>query len=261
MSSQLITLWSFLLSVAWSVNGFFSLMLYFIQVNIFIHFKMTLMAKISCYPHCQQSFSSTPMASFLLDKYLIFWLCQFCSTYLSVTPEPLDCALYPLSRIQDAIQAPFCLLQLGTNTKVMLDNWNIGTTRWLRECVYDRVPRRFAVVAVFFVSAFWHGFYPVYYFCFLSAALLTMTGRCVLVRNALRFLEPLSPVLLNTRPYPSIVVTELAVFPPFKHPNAQWLPGEAPGCGPGKNRVRVDGVRPPDSQLEFLRLAQRWRCG
>eukprot|EP00108_Taenia_solium_P002166 TsM_000691100 transcript=TsM_000691100 gene=TsM_000691100 len=80
-------------------------------------------------------------------------------------------------------------INLGANTKVMLDNWNIGTTRWLRECIYDRVPKRFAVVAVFFVSAFWHGFYPVYYICFLSAALLTMTGRLCRARLRPCFIE------------------------------------------------------------------------
>nr|CDS17034.1 o acyltransferase membrane bound domain [Echinococcus granulosus] len=88
---------------------------------------------------------------------------------------------------RNAINARF--FDLGTNTKVMLDNWNIGTTRWLRECVYERAPRRFAVVAVFFVSAFWHGFYPVYYFCFLSAALLTMTGRLCRARLRPCFIE------------------------------------------------------------------------
>ncbi|VDK50329.1 unnamed protein product [Dibothriocephalus latus] len=71
-------------------------------------------------------------------------------------------------------------MQLGTNTKGIFDGWNIGTTRWLRECVYDRVPKQFSVVAVFFVSAFWHGFYPVYYLCFLTGAFLTSTGRHVL---------------------------------------------------------------------------------
>ncbi|KAL5110646.1 Membrane-bound O-acyltransferase domain-containing protein 2 [Taenia crassiceps] len=90
---------------------------------------------------------------------------------------------------RNAINVRFFNIELGTNTKVMLDNWNIGTTRWLRECVYDRVPRRFAVVAVFFVSAFWHGFYPVYYFCFLSAALLTMTGRLCRARLRPCFIE------------------------------------------------------------------------
>nr|VZI17557.1 unnamed protein product [Spirometra erinaceieuropaei] len=81
---------------------------------------------------------------------------------------------------KNAINIRFFDIELGTNTKGMFDGWNIGTTRWLRECVYDRVPKQFSVVAVFFVSAFWHGFYPVYYLCFLTAALLTSTGRHVL---------------------------------------------------------------------------------
>ncbi|VDK41511.1 unnamed protein product [Taenia asiatica] len=109
----------------------------------------------------------------------------------------------------------YCFRELGTNTKVMLDNWNIGTTRWLRECVYDRVPKRFAVVAVFFVSAFWHGFYPVYYICFLSAALLTMTGRCALVRNTLRLCRArLRPCFIESYWYHRLydIVTNLAAL-------------------------------------------------
>ncbi|KAM7537639.1 hypothetical protein Aperf_G00000074600 [Anoplocephala perfoliata] len=78
---------------------------------------------------------------------------------------------------RNAINVRFFACELGTNTKETLDNWNIGTTRWLRECVYDRVPKRYGLVSAFFVSAFWHGLYPVYYICFLSTALVTMTGR------------------------------------------------------------------------------------
>ncbi|VDP99929.1 unnamed protein product [Trichobilharzia regenti] len=68
-------------------------------------------------------------------------------------------------------------LQLGTSTKTILDSWNTATTRWLRECIYDRVPKRYAVWVVFVVSAMWHGFYPGYYLAFVSAALITVAGR------------------------------------------------------------------------------------
>ncbi|CAH8467738.1 unnamed protein product [Schistosoma turkestanicum] len=71
----------------------------------------------------------------------------------------------------------FLPIELGTNTKVILDSWNTATTRWLRECIYDRVPKRYAVWAVFVVSAMWHGFYPGYYLAFVSAALITVAGR------------------------------------------------------------------------------------
>ncbi|VDL87220.1 unnamed protein product [Schistocephalus solidus] len=95
----------------------------------------------------------------------------------------------------------------------MFDGWNIGTTRWLRECVYDRVPKQFSVVAVFFVSAFWHGFYPVYYLCFLTAALLTSTGRHTLPSSTAPFfhrklLEPLH--VQYTNPPLSDVLSQLS---------------------------------------------------
>uniref|UniRef100_A0A0X3PLF5 Lysophospholipid acyltransferase 2 n=1 Tax=Schistocephalus solidus TaxID=70667 RepID=A0A0X3PLF5_SCHSO len=113
---------------------------------------------------------------------------------------------------RNAINIRFFDIELGTNTKGMFDGWNIGTTRWLRECVYDRVPKQFSVVAVFFVSAFWHGFYPVYYLCFLTAALLTSTGR--LCRRRLRpffhrkLLEPLH--VQYTNPPLSDVLSQLS---------------------------------------------------
>ncbi|VDO89779.1 unnamed protein product [Schistosoma margrebowiei] len=73
----------------------------------------------------------------------------------------------------------FLPIELGTSTKTILDSWNTATTRWLRECIYDRVPKRYAVWAVFVASAMWHGFYPGYYLVFVSAALITVTGRLV----------------------------------------------------------------------------------
>nr|CAH8826395.1 unnamed protein product [Trichobilharzia regenti] len=71
----------------------------------------------------------------------------------------------------------FLPIELGTSTKTILDSWNTATTRWLRECIYDRVPKRYAVWVVFVVSAMWHGFYPGYYLAFVSAALITVAGR------------------------------------------------------------------------------------
>ncbi|TPP56109.1 Membrane-bound O-acyltransferase domain-containing protein 2 [Fasciola gigantica] len=71
----------------------------------------------------------------------------------------------------------FLPIELGTSTKTILDAWNTATTRWLRECVYDRVPKRYAVWAVFVASAIWHGFHPGFYLAFVSAALITVCGR------------------------------------------------------------------------------------
>ncbi|KAI9360364.1 MBOAT, membrane-bound O-acyltransferase family-domain-containing protein [Zopfochytrium polystomum] len=65
-------------------------------------------------------------------------------------------------------------LEGATSMKVYLDNWNIGTTRWLRSTVYYRLQLAgypgLATLATFATSALWHGFYPGYYLTFLSGA-------------------------------------------------------------------------------------------
>lgn len=49
--------------------------------------------------------------------------------------------------------------------------WNVGTSNWLNYYVNLRVPKEHALVAVYSLSAFWHGFYPGYYLTFLSVPL------------------------------------------------------------------------------------------
>ncbi|KAF8572516.1 hypothetical protein P879_00130 [Paragonimus westermani] len=71
----------------------------------------------------------------------------------------------------------FLAIEMGSSTKSILDAWNTATTRWLRDCIYDRVPKQYAVWAVFFASAIWHGFHSGFYLAFVSAALLTVAGR------------------------------------------------------------------------------------
>ena len=68
--------------------------------------------------------------------------------------------------------------QLGNSLKVNIDSWNKQTLVWLRKVVYDRAPAQRTMV-VFAISAFWHGFYPGYYFTFATAALFTMAARLV----------------------------------------------------------------------------------
>lgn len=52
--------------------------------------------------------------------------------------------------------------------------WNIATSRWLRECGYNKFgeilqwSKSRASLFTFICSAFWHGFYPAYYFCFVN---------------------------------------------------------------------------------------------
>lgn len=44
--------------------------------------------------------------------------------------------------------------------------WNKGTQNWLERYVYTRTGN--SLLATYFVSAFWHGFYPGYYIFFMS---------------------------------------------------------------------------------------------
>lgn len=55
--------------------------------------------------------------------------------------------------------------------------WNKTTQIWLRRTAYDRVPRKFSVLATYTLSAIWHGFYPGYYMTFFGGALFTIAAR------------------------------------------------------------------------------------
>jgi lysophospholipid acyltransferase 1/2 len=77
-------------------------------------------------------------------------------------------------------------LETSLNFKILLDNWNKTTQRWLKSCAYDRCPASIRTLATYVLSATWHGFYPGYYCCFLTAAFIT-TG----ARNGRRYIRPL----------------------------------------------------------------------
>ncbi|KAF1777658.1 Membrane bound O-acyl transferase, MBOAT [Phytophthora cactorum] len=49
--------------------------------------------------------------------------------------------------------------------------WNKGTQNWLERYVYTRTGN--SLMATYFISAFWHGFYPGYYIFFMSLPLAT----------------------------------------------------------------------------------------
>lgn len=57
--------------------------------------------------------------------------------------------------------------------------WNIGTNRWLRGIIYERVAKRHGTLLTFCLSALWHGFYPGYYVTFASGAILVVAARVV----------------------------------------------------------------------------------
>eukprot|EP01135_Chromosphaera_perkinsii_P010367 Nk52_evm39s2118 gene=Nk52_evmTU39s2118 len=71
-------------------------------------------------------------------------------------------------------------LETATNYKEITDSWNIRTGIWLRRYCYLRVgidrngkPSPWGMAVTYFVSSFWHGFYPGYYLMFLSGGILT----------------------------------------------------------------------------------------
>ena len=66
----------------------------------------------------------------------------------------------------------------STSLKTVFDNWNIQTQLWLRRICYDRLHTG-KTLGVFVLSAFWHGFYPGYYFCFLLCAFMVYAARGV----------------------------------------------------------------------------------
>ncbi|XP_063698740.1 lysophospholipid acyltransferase 6 [Culicoides brevitarsis] len=78
-----------------------------------------------------------------------------------------------------------------------INNWNMGTNKWLRMVVYDRVPNMRSkdtvrTILTFALSALWHGFYPGYYVTFATGALVVMSAR--MARKILRHHFQMSPV-------------------------------------------------------------------
>ncbi|TMW63010.1 hypothetical protein Poli38472_005628 [Pythium oligandrum] len=65
--------------------------------------------------------------------------------------------------------------------------WNKGTQNWLERYVYTRTGN--SLMATYFVSAFWHGFYPGYYIFFLSLPLATSVNRLAFKKIRPYFLE------------------------------------------------------------------------
>ena len=75
-------------------------------------------------------------------------------------------------------------VEFASNPRMLFDNWNKNTASWLKRSIYTRVIARAhkpstATYLTYFSSALWHGFKPGYYLCFLTAALMTLTGRAL----------------------------------------------------------------------------------
>lgn len=68
--------------------------------------------------------------------------------------------------------------QFATNLRESIEAWNLGTNRWLRMIVYERVSK-YSMILTYSLSALWHGFYPGYYITFANGALFTYASRVV----------------------------------------------------------------------------------
>lgn len=77
--------------------------------------------------------------------------------------------------------------EFGTNFRDCINNWNMGTNRWLRQVVFERVPKKYGTILTFSLSALWHGFYAGYYMTFFTGALFVSAARVARSRFRHRF--------------------------------------------------------------------------
>jgi len=103
----------------------------------------------------------------------------------------------------------FMAIEAGSSLKLLVDGWNISTTRWLRELIYERAPLFCRTILVFLTSAFWHGFYPGYYMMFLTFSLFTFCARTV--RKHIRPSFATSPITLQLYHVLTTIFTNLAL--------------------------------------------------
>eukprot|EP01111_Echinosteliopsis_oligospora_P010534 TRINITY_DN3300_c0_g1_i1.p1 TRINITY_DN3300_c0_g1~~TRINITY_DN3300_c0_g1_i1.p1 ORF type:complete len:506 (-),score=121.04 TRINITY_DN3300_c0_g1_i1:13-1530(-) len=71
-------------------------------------------------------------------------------------------------------------IEFGQNIRDFSTYWNIYTSAWLKNYVYTRIKHKNPMVptlATYLTSAFWHGFYPGYYFFFMGIGFLTEAAR------------------------------------------------------------------------------------
>jgi hypothetical protein len=65
--------------------------------------------------------------------------------------------------------------ETASNVQTLSKEWNKKTSVWLTRYVYIRTNG--SLIAVYSMSAFWHGFYPGYYLFFMSIPMLTVCER------------------------------------------------------------------------------------
>lgn len=77
----------------------------------------------------------------------------------------------------------------GQSFRGLVNAWNIKIAQWLHRDVFSRSLATYgaqrATALTYFVSAFWHGTYPVYYVAFLTGALISLVEKAAW-RRAIR---------------------------------------------------------------------------
>ena len=109
-------------------------------------------------------------------------------------------------------------IETHSDFKVLVAQWNVCTNQWLNAYVYRRLQKYYgkgsssarASLVTYVVSAFWHGFYPGYYFMFISSAWLTVASRMVYKNVAWPFSSTLKRVVQYV---PMFILVDYILFP------------------------------------------------
>lgn len=94
-------------------------------------------------------------------------------------------------------------VELNPNSKKKIQYWNRTVHLWLKYNLYLRIlatgkSNSVASLAAFMVSAFWHGFYPVYYIFFFLFYIFEQVNDMLDKLHFFHYLESLNPVLHYT---------------------------------------------------------------
>lgn len=96
----------------------------------------------------------------------------------------------------------FMKQEFSTTARQKINNWNLGISKWLRSCFYNKflnlfeVDKNSATLYTFIFSAFWHGYYPSYYISFFFWQILLRTERYIYKLNDV-IKAYFSPIILN----------------------------------------------------------------
>lgn len=111
-------------------------------------------------------------------------------------------------------------VEVPTNFRVAINNWNRGVARWSNTYIYQRVglsksgkPGIVSTMAAFFISALWHGLSPGYYLFFLLGGFYVEVGK-----HIRRRLRPYFHYTEDRNAYPHAIF--LSYFNGTSHPLA-----------------------------------------